>query len=50
VRSKPFAELDGEEAKQFLTDLAVRYGVASTQNQAFAARLFLFSHLLDFRA
>jgi hypothetical protein len=35
VRSKPSAELAGEEAKQFLTDLAVRHEVAgSTQNQA----------------
>jgi hypothetical protein len=36
VRSKPADELDGEDAKAFLTDLAVRQGVAaSTQNQAF---------------
>ncbi len=40
VRSKPADELDGEDAKAFLTDLAVRQGVAaSTQNQAFNALL-----------
>ena len=41
VRSKPTGELDGEDTKRFLTDLAVRQGVAgSTQNQAFNALLF----------
>ena len=40
VRSKPADELDGEDAKAFLTDLAIRQGVAaSTQNQAFNALL-----------
>jgi len=41
VRSKPAEELNVEDVKAFLTDLAVRHGVAgSTQNQAFNALLF----------
>jgi len=47
VRSKPPGEIDGEDTKRFLTDLAVRQGVAgSTQNQAFNALLFFFRHVL----
>jgi hypothetical protein len=47
VRSKPPGDLDGEDAKGFLTDLAVRQGVAgSTQNQAFNALLFFYRHVL----
>jgi integron integrase len=47
VWSKPPGDLDGEDAKGFLTDLAVRQGVAgSTQNQAFNARLFFYRHVL----
>ena len=39
VRSRPTAELGGQEVRGFLSDLAVRHGVAaSTQNQAFNAR------------
>ena len=38
VRSRPTAELGGQEVRGFLSDLAVRHGVAaSTQNQAFGA-------------
>ena len=47
VRSKPPGDLDGQDAKGFLTDLAVRQGVAgSTQNQAFNALLFFYRHVL----
>ena len=47
VRSKPTSQLDAEEAKQFLTDLAVRFELAaSSQNQAFNALLFFFRHVL----
>jgi hypothetical protein len=36
VRSRPTRELGGQEVRGFLSDLAVRQGVAaSTQNQAF---------------
>jgi site-specific recombinase XerD len=36
VRSRPTAELGTQEVRGFLTELAVRHGVAaSTQNQAF---------------
>jgi hypothetical protein len=36
VRSRPTEQLGTEEVRGFLTELAVRYGVAaSTQNQAF---------------
>jgi hypothetical protein len=36
VRSRPTGELGGQEVRGFLSDLAVRQGVAaSTQNQAF---------------
>jgi site-specific recombinase XerD len=47
VRSKPAGELDGEDAKAFLMDLAVRQGVAaSTRNHAFNALLFFYRHVL----
>lgn len=47
VRSKSPEELGMEDVKGFLTDLAVRRGVAaSTQNQAFNALLFFFRHVL----
>jgi integron integrase len=43
----PVAEISDSEAKDFLTDLAVKgHVVASTQNQAFNALLFLFRHIL----
>lgn len=44
---RPVAEITDEVAKDFLTDLAVKNNVvASTQNQAFNALLFLFRHIL----
>ncbi len=47
TRSKPPRELDTEDVKAFLTDLAVRKNVsASTQNQAFNALLYFFRHVL----
>ena len=47
VRSRPTGELGTEEVRGFLTDLAVRQGVAaSTQNQAFNALLFFYRHVL----
>jgi integron integrase len=47
VRSKSPEKVEAEDAKQFLTALAVRRGVAaSTQNQAFNALLFFFRHVL----
>ena len=47
VRSRPTAELGGQEVRGFLSDLAVRQGVAaSTQNQAFNALLFFYRHVL----
>ena len=47
VRSKPPGDLGGEDVRGFLTDLAVREGVAaSTQNQAFNALLFFYRHVL----
>ena len=47
VRSKPAAGLGAEDVKAFLTDLAVRQGVAgATQNQAFNALLFFYRHVL----
>jgi len=47
VRSRPTAELGGQEVRAFLSDLAVRHGVAgSTQNQAFNALLFFYRHVL----
>jgi len=47
VRSKPAGEVDGEDTKRFLTDVAVKKGVAgSTQNQAFNALLFFYRHVL----
>ena len=45
---KPIGQVSDEDAKDFLTDLAVREKVvASTQNQAFNALLFLFRHILQ---
>ena len=47
VRSRPTGELGGQELRGFLSDLAVRHGVAgSTQNQAFNALLFFYRHVL----
>jgi site-specific recombinase XerD len=47
VRSKAPSDLDSGDVKGFLTDLAVRRGVAaSTQNQAYNALLFFFRHVL----
>jgi integron integrase len=47
VRSRPASELGGEEVRGFLSELAVRHGVAaSTQNQAFNALLFFYRHVL----
>ena len=43
----PVDEVTDETAKEFLTDLAVnQHVVASTQNQAFNALLFVFRHIL----
>ena len=43
----PTDQLGGDEVRGFLTELAVRHGVAaSTQNQAFNALLFFFRHVL----
>ncbi|NNC87025.1 MAG: integron integrase [Akkermansiaceae bacterium] len=48
VGSKPPAELVADDAARFLTWLATeRRVVASTQNQAFNALLFLFRHILE---
>ena len=48
TRSKDPAELSVEDAKAFLTYLAVERKVsASSQNQAFNALLFLFRHVLE---
>ncbi len=45
---KPVGEVSDEDAKDFLTGLAVRENVvASTQNQAFNALLFFFRHILQ---
>lgn len=47
VRSRPSSELGGDEVRGFLSELAVRHGVAaSTQNQAFNALLFFYRHVL----
>jgi site-specific recombinase XerD len=47
VRSRPTPELGTQEVRGFLTELAVRHGVAaSTQNQAFNALLFFYRHVL----
>ena len=47
TKSKPPDSLHREDVKAFLTDLAVRHGVAgSTQNQAFNAMLFFYRHVL----
>jgi integron integrase len=47
VRSRPSPELGTDEVKGFLSELAVRHGVAaSTQNQAFNALLFFYRHVL----
>ena len=43
---RPLSEMGGEEMQEFLTDLAVRCNVAaSTQNQAFNALLFFYTHV-----
>ena len=48
VRSRPTGQLSGDDVRAFLTDLAVRHGVAaSTQNQAFNALLFFYRHVLQ---
>jgi len=47
VHSRPTDQLGDDEVRSFLTELAVRHGVAaSTQNQAFNALLFIFRHVL----
>jgi integron integrase len=47
VHSRPTGQLGGDEVRGFLTELAVRHGVAaSTQNQAFNALLFFYRHVL----
>jgi integron integrase len=47
VRSRPTGQLGGNEVRGFLSELAVRRGVAgSTQNQAFNALLFFYRHVL----
>jgi hypothetical protein len=47
VHSRPTDQLGGDEVRGFLTELAVRYGVAAaTQNQAFNALLFFYRHVL----
>jgi len=47
TKFKPADEVSDEDAKDFLTNLAVNGRVvASTQNQAFNALLFLFRHVL----
>ena len=47
VRSRPPESLGSEEVRGFLTDLAVRQGVAaSTPNRAFNALLFFYRHVL----
>lgn len=47
VGSKATASLGTEDVRVFLTELAVRHGVAaSTQNQAFNALLFFYRHVL----
>jgi hypothetical protein len=43
VRSRPTEQFGGDEVRGFLTELAVRHGVAaSTQNQALNALLFFY--------
>jgi site-specific recombinase XerD len=45
VHSRPTDQLGSDEVRDFLTELAVRYGVAAaTQNQAFNALLFFYRH------
>jgi hypothetical protein len=47
VRSRPTPDLGTDEVRGFLSELAVRHGVAaSTQNQAFNALLFFYRHVL----
>ena len=47
VKNKNPSELNSDDAKDFLTHLAVKKRVvASTQNQAFNALLFLYRHIL----
>lgn len=48
LRDKRPTAVDSEDARRFLTDLAVRKKVAaSTQNQAFNSLLFFFRHVLQ---
>ncbi|WP_224958182.1 integron integrase [Geomonas subterranea] len=48
LKNKPPNELSSDDAKQYLTFLAVKSHVAaSTQNQAFNSLLFLFRHALN---
>lgn len=45
--NKPPSEIDSDDARRFLTDMAVKRRVAaSTQNQAFNALLFFYRHIL----
>ena len=47
LENKPAAQVNSDDARRFLTHLAVdRRVVASTQNQAFNALLFLYRHVL----
>ncbi|HWH69558.1 MAG TPA: site-specific integrase, partial [Candidatus Sulfotelmatobacter sp.] len=47
VHSRPPGELGTQEVRGFLSELAVRHGVAaSTQNQAFNSLLFFYRHVL----
>ena len=47
VLSRPSGELGADEVRGFLSELAVRHGVAaSTQDQAFNALLFFYRHVL----
>lgn len=47
LRDKPPGTVDSEDARRFLTHLAVdRRVVATTQNQAFNSLLFLYRHIL----
>ncbi len=47
LHHKDLHTIDSDDAKRFLSDLAVRLNVAaSTQNQAFNALLYLYAHIL----
>jgi len=48
LKDKPPSEIEKDDARRFLTHLAVKKHVAaSTQNQAFSALLFLYRHILN---